>query len=185
MNNKVLLHICCGICAIEPAMSLAKEGFAVNGYFYNPNIHPFMEFQKRLKAVEIAAERLKARPELPEFNMIFDKEYGLLPFLRLVAGKEDVRCPVCYRMRLEKTAELAAENGYAFFSTTLLSSPHQNHGLLREIGDDTARQFNISFLYRDMRGLHEESKKKAKKMSLYNQQYCGCIFSEYDRYARE
>lgn len=181
MGERVLLHICCGICAIEPVRALREEGFAVTGLFYNPNIHPFMEFQKRLKAAKIAAERLK-------LEVSFDENYGLIPFLRFVVTNKAadfsprVRCEICYRMRLERTAEFAAKDKFPLFTTTLLSSPHQNQELLRKIGEEAGAKFGVKFLYRDMRALHEESKKKAKKMSLYSQQYCGCIFSEYERY---
>lgn len=175
MGERVLIHICCGICAIEPVRALREEGFAVTGLFYNPNIHPFMEFQKRLKAAKIAAERLN-------LEVSFDENYGLIHFLQSVVGKEDLRCSICYRMRLERTAELAAKDNFAYFTTTLLSSPHQNQELLRRIGEGVGAKFSAKFLYRDMRVLHEESKRKAKKMSLYSQQYCGCIFSEYERY---
>ena len=177
------MHICCGICAVEPVRALREEGFAVTGLFYNPNIQPFMEFQKRLKAAKLAAERL-------ELEVSFDENYGLIPFLRSVVAKQAadfsprVRCPICYRMRLERTAEFAAKDNFAFFTTTLLSSPHQNHELLREIGEEVGAKSGVKFLYRDMRALHEESKRKAKKMSLYSQQYCGCVFSEFERYSK-
>ena len=181
MGERVLIHICCGICAIEPVRALREEGLAVKGFFYNPNIHPFMEFQKRLKAAKIAAERLN-------LEVSFDENYGLIPFLRSMVTNEaadfspQVRCEICYRMRLEKTAEVAAKDKFAFFTTTLLSSPHQNQELLRRIGEEVGAKFGTTFLYRDMRTLHEESKREAKKMSLYSQQYCGCIFSEFERY---
>jgi predicted adenine nucleotide alpha hydrolase (AANH) superfamily ATPase len=181
MGQRVLIHICCGICAIEPVRALREEGFALKGLFYNPNIHPFMEFQKRLKAAKIAAERL-------ELEVSFDENYGLIPFLRSVVVREAAdfspraRCEICYRMRLERTAELAANDNFAFFTTTLLSSPHQDQELLCIIGEEVGTKFGAKFLYRDMRTLHEESKRKAKKMSLYSQNYCGCIFSEFERY---
>jgi predicted adenine nucleotide alpha hydrolase (AANH) superfamily ATPase len=127
-----------------------------------------------------------------------DDEYGLIPFIRKVlpvfereeeadrrsARPPSARCAVCYRMRLEKTAARAAEWGFEFFSTTLLVSPYQNHELVRETAEECGEKYAVRFLYRDFRPLFREGKARARDMELYMQKYCGCIFSEEERYLR-
>ncbi len=144
-------------------------------FFYNPNIHPLIEFRKRLKAFEVYAEREGLDAEL-------DSEYGLVRFLEQVGPTGSGRCPVCYRERLGRTARLAAERGADAFSTTMIASPHQDHDAIRAAGEQAAAEFGVAFLYEDLRGRAEHGRETARKLSLYRQQYCGCIFSEYERY---
>ncbi len=175
MGERLLLHVCCAHCAIGAFEALNSEGFEVKGYFSNPNIHPLIEFRRRLKAVKVARDRLKLEIDC-------DEEYGLRRFLKAVAGKEDARCPVCYSLRFEAACEKAAKEGFDLVTTTLFSSPHQDHELIACVGTQEAAKHGVEFLVRDFRLQSEKAHEKAKAMKLYSQQYCGCIFSEYERF---
>lgn len=171
----VLLHLCCGPCLLGIAQWLEEKGQQFCGYFYNPNIHPLIEFRRRLKAVKM----LKVEWGYP---IKIEEDYGLRPFLRRVVSAEDERCRRCYRMRLEQTARVAREENFDAFSTTLLGSPDQDHELVREVGDRLACEFGVEFFYRDWRSLYSVSHDEARRKRLYLQNYCGCIYSEYERF---
>ena len=172
---RVLLHTCCAVCLSGPCSALSREGKEVTPFFYNPNIHPFLEFRKRLKAVEVLAEAMKIPAR-------YDDTYDLELFFRTVLADLSDRCRLCYRLRLRQTALCAAETGVGAFATTLAASPHQKHDILREEGEQAADDFSVEFVYRDWRALHPENVESAKKRSLYRQQYCGCVWSEQERY---
>lgn len=161
---------------------LADDGHEVTAYFYNPNVHPLIEFRRRLKAINVLSERLGASE--PCFAALLCEEtYGLEPFLReAYAGAAPARCERCYEMRLAATARKARALGFDRFSTTLLVSPHQKHDLVRAVGQSTGEREGIEFHYVDFRPLFDDSHAAAKKLMLYLQSYCGCIFSEYERY---
>ena len=175
---KLLLHTCCAPCSIYCIDSLRKEGIEPTVYWYNPNIHPYMEYKER-------RDTLKQYAQLIQVQAIFEENYGLKEFCKNVIDNLDERCSTyCYRVRLEQTAQYAKENGYEAFSTTLLISPYQNHEELIKIGQEMAKKYNIQFLYRDFRHGFREGQAKARKLGLYMQKYCGCVFSEEDRYYR-
>jgi predicted adenine nucleotide alpha hydrolase (AANH) superfamily ATPase len=119
-----------------------------------------------------------------------DDEYGLRRFIgeaeradsNSADGDHSARCAACYKMRLEKTASRAAEWGYGSFSTTLLISPYQNHDLIRTIAEEYAKKYSVDFLYRDFRPHFREGQAGARNLGLYMQKYCGCIYSEEERY---
>ena len=170
---RVLLHICCAPCAIGAFEKLEEMGYEVKGYWYNPNIHPFTEYRRRKEEVEkLFGERT-----------IFD-EYDFTEYLRRVVGKENARCPVCYEMRLKRTAEKASEIGADLFTTTLLISPYQNLDLIREIGEDAGKKYGVPFLFLDMRDKFRESHRIAREKGIYMQKYCGCIYSEFERFSK-
>jgi predicted adenine nucleotide alpha hydrolase (AANH) superfamily ATPase len=172
---KVLLHVCCGLCLAGPVEALRAEGRGIKVFFHNPNIHPLIEFRRRLKSAAVAADALKA-------PILIDETYGLEAYLESVDWKGPKRCLDCYDMRLSETARKAVEGGFDEFTTTLLTSTHQDHKAIREAGKRAEERFGVSFLYRDWRGLCDASNDLAGRLSLYRQQYCGCIFSEYERY---
>ncbi|MDP6438458.1 MAG: epoxyqueuosine reductase QueH [Candidatus Brocadiia bacterium] len=171
---KVLLHTCCGACTIGPLEDLRGEGHEVTGYFYNPNIHPLLEFRRRLKAQKLLAERVK-------LAMSCEEDYGLREFLDRVDWRGPGRCADCYRLRLERAAAVAGERGFEAVTTTLLASAHQDHELVRSVGEGCAAA-GARFLYRDWRPLAQECPEQARRMGLYLQQYCGCMFSEFERF---
>ncbi len=174
----VLLHICCGPCAIEPFHRLQAAGHEVTGYFYNPNIHPLIEFRRRLKAVRVMQERLPIPVEC-------DSDYGLRCWMENAAwrGARTGRCASCYRLRLRQSAQRAAERGCKAFTTTLLASRQQDHALVKLTGEEAAEAAGVEFLYADWRKAAERSHERAREMRLYLQSYCGCIFSEQERFA--
>ncbi len=176
----ILLHICCGPCTIYPLKVLREKGWEVKGYFFNPNIHPYREFKERLKAVKELAE-------LKKLEVIYEKSYGLREFLKEVAPYYDYprRCEVCYYLRLAQTARIAKELGAKAFTTTILYSPYQLHLLVKEIGEALARTYGVSFYYEDFREGFKEGQDEAVALSLYRQSYCGCIFSEEERYYKK
>ena len=171
---RAVLHVCCAPCLVSTLPVFAERGDVVP-FFYNPNIHPLLEFRKRLRAVEVFAEREK-------LALVADRTYGLHRFLGLVEPDGSGRCDVCYRERLGRTAAHAVESGADAFSTTMIASTHQDHAAIRCAGEAAAAEAGVEFLYLDLRDRAAEGHALAKKMSLYRQQYCGCIFSEYDRY---
>ncbi|GJQ23343.1 hypothetical protein BIY37_12870 [Candidatus Brocadia sapporoensis] len=171
----LLLHICCACCLCAPLQELRKEGFAVTGLFYNPNIHPLLEFRRRLKALRVFQES-------DPLSVIYYEEYGLREYLKHVDHEGNDRCADCYTMRLRFTTVYAQENGFDAFTSTMLFSVYQNHEQLKIFSENLAREHGIDFIYRDYRALSECSHDIAKKKMIYRQGYCGCIFSEYERY---
>jgi predicted adenine nucleotide alpha hydrolase (AANH) superfamily ATPase len=151
--------------------SLREEGISPVLYWFNPNIHPFSEYRNRRDAlVRFAADE--------RLDLVMEDEYGLHSFIRGVYPDFEKRCPYCYRTRLEAAARYGAEQGFSHFSTTLLISPYQNHGLIRELGTALGEQYGLGFLYRDFRPLFRPGQQKARSLGLYMQKYCGCVFSE-------
>ena len=174
----VLLHLCCGPCTIFPLTALRAQGRSVQGYFYNPNIHPFREFRQRIASLE----DLALRTSLP---VEYEREYGLREYLRKVVFHEEERCLLCYRMRLEATAKKARELGAEGFSTTLLYSRYQRHEAIRALGEELAEQYGVAFLYEDFRTGWQKGIDASLEMGLYRQPYCGCIYSEQERYDKK
>lgn len=156
---------------------LLAEGHEVEAVFVNPNIHPSTEFERRLEAARSAAASAGVR-------IVHEDPYGLREFLRAVVFHEDERCRICYRMRLGRAAELAKALGHDAFTTTMLVSTQQDHAAIRAAGEEAAREQGVEFLYRDFRPRVMEGVRESKASGLYRQQYCGCVFSEWERYRR-
>ena len=140
-----LMHICCAPCANRPIAALREEGIGVTGFWFNPNIHPYTEYQARKHTLE---------------------EYA-----------KD-----CYQVRMEETARYAAEHGFDSFTTSLLISPYQNHEAIRATAQAMGARYGVEFLDRDFRPLFQAGQEFAREHGFYMQKYCGCIFSEEDRY---
>lgn len=176
---KLLLHTCCAPCSVYCIEELRTEKIEPTVYWYNPNIHPYKEYEAR-------RECLKEYTKLINIQAIFEEEYGLKEFCKNTISDLGNRCSnYCYRVRLEQTAKYAKENGYDSFSTTLLVSPYQKHEILKQIGEEIAKKYGIDFVYRDFRIGFREGQNKARELGLYMQKYCGCIFSEEDRYSKQ
>ncbi len=171
----ILLHICCGPCSVYPVDNLRENGASVTGFFYNPNIHPFKEFRRRLTTAELYSKQIG-------MTLISDKNYGLIKFLRAVVNRENQRCLYCYRERLTKTVQKAKEGGFDSFSTTLLYSKYQKHGKIIEICKELSKEYSLSFHYEDFREGWQAGINKSIDLNLYRQPYCGCIYSEQERY---
>jgi hypothetical protein len=177
--NKVrlLLHICCAPCLVVP-LKILKERFTLEGYFYNPNIHPFLEYRNRLEAVKDFCQKSGLRVNFPP--------YEVKNFFRRVNFKEEKyqRCPICWQLRLEKSACFAKDNGFDSFSTTLLISPYQDIRLIKEIGEKLGQAVGVKFYYEDFRPFFRDSLNQAKQEGMYCQRYCGCIYSEMERFQK-
>ncbi|HAI20996.1 MAG TPA: hypothetical protein DCM14_03755 [Clostridiales bacterium UBA8153] len=174
---RVLLHACCGPCAVYPLQWLREAGCQVTGFFYNPNIHPWREYARRARTME----RYAVLAGLP---LDKDTGYELEQYLAAVLTDPAVpgRCHTCYRLRLARAARAAREGGFTAFSTTLLASPFQHHQLVQKAGEEADRESGVAFLYRDFRVGWAEGMQGAKAAGLYRQSYCGCIFSEWERF---
>ena len=173
----ILLHTCCSNCALYPIRKFSQEGHKITGFWFNPNIHPYLEYKNRLESV-------RTLEALWNVDMIYKDEYGLLSFLRTVVGKEKERCTFCYTMRLEKTAYEAAQRGFDAFTTTLLISPYQDIDAIAEIGKEFSKSYNILFYFENLRSGFREARDMSKKLGLYRQKYCGCVYSEMERYQK-
>lgn len=172
-----MLHTCCGPCTIYPVDRLREAGFNVTAFWYNPNIHPFTEHRQRLEALHTLARAI----DLP---LIVFEGYDMIHYFRAVVGHEGERCSHCFRLRLKKTAGVAREKGFGAFTTTLLISPYQKHKLLQEVGEEVARERAIDFYYEDFRPGFRESHRRSRELNLYHQKYCGCIYSEWERFGK-
>jgi len=173
---RLLLHTCCAPCLLAPYASLISKRHKITGFFYNPNIMPYREFRRRLTAFKQYAEKEGIPANI-------DENYSLEFMLKNYLERGNLpRCRVCYDIRLRETARIASEKGFDGFSTTLTVSPFQDHELIKQAGEQAAEKYHVKFLYQDWRPEFRPSHEKAKKLGLYLQGYCGCIFSEEERY---
>ncbi len=171
----ILLHICCGPCGTYTIKRLREQGFEVRGFWYNPNVQPFTEHERRRECVRVYAEDI----DLP---MLWAEGYDMPAYFRAVAGHEALgeRCAICYRLRLERTARMAREQGFDAFTTTLLISPYQQQALIRDIGEELAREQGVAFYFENFRQGWGERGHMAREHEMYQQRYCGCVYSEWE-----
>ena len=172
---KILLHICCGPCGLYPSRTLRSAGHDVTGFFYNHNIHPYQEYARRL----CTAREMAEHEELP---LLVQDDYDLEVFLANVAQSPETRCSYCYASRLRAAAAIAGKLGFDAFSASLLYSRYQRHEEIRLLGEQISREYGVPFYYTDFRSGWQEGIRMSKEMDLYRQQYCGCIYSEKERY---
>jgi len=171
----ILLHICCAPCAISPLEELRKEGHRVGGFFYNPNIHPYSEYLKRKREVEMYSKETDLTVTYADYDL---EDY----FQHIVYNEAlESRCPVCWWLRIEKAAKFAKENGFDAFTTTLLGSIYQDQETIKAICEDIAKKLGLKFHYEDFRPGFKKAHDTAKAKGMYCQNYCGCIFSEKER----
>ena len=170
-----LMHICCAPCATRPIDVLRREGVGVTGFWFNPNIHPYTEYQARKSTLESYAREIGMK-------LIIGGTYDLRTFITNVADNIDGRCAYCYQVRMEETAKYAAQHGFDSFTTSLLISPYQKHDAIAATARAMGEKYGVEFLYRDFRPLFREGQEFAREHGFYMQKYCGCIFSEEDRY---
>lgn len=172
---KILLHICCAPCAIYPVKILQMDNLEIMGFYYRHNIHPFTECLRRQEALEFYANKINLR-------VIYQEGYDLEGFIQKIVFRESQRCSICCHARLKATALMAKRGKYDYFSTTLLYSKFQKHDEIRSIGEAVGRSVGVQFFYRDFREGWTEGVDTSKRLGLYRQQYCGCIYSEKERY---
>jgi len=172
---KILLHICCAPCAIYPVSILRNEGMEVMGFFYRHNIHPFTECIKREDTLKNWADQI-------DLKVIYQEGYDLEGFLQKMTFRENNRCRICYHDRLTSTALMAKHGKFDYFSTTLLYSKFQNHDMIRSIGEAAGKKAGVGFYYHDFRKGWKQGIEDSKQLGMYRQQYCGCIYSEKERF---
>ena len=175
-KSKILLHICCGTCALYPYF-LLKQDFDITFFYYNPNIHPEEEYIKRLKCVKMISKKYS----IP----LAVGKYEVKKWFRLTRDLKDEpeggsRCSLCFRMRLDKTADTAKKQGFDLFGTTLTISPHKNYKIINSLGLELASKKGINFYQANFKKLDGFKKtiQLSKELNLYRQNYCGCIYSK-------
>lgn len=183
LNHKptLLLHSCCAPCSSAVLERISKY-FSITILFYNPNITDYEEYLKRKEELKRLIKDVNYQIEIMDCD--YDKEKFIEMALGLEDKKEgDIRCYKCYKLRLEKTAMLAKENNFDYFTTTLSISPYKNSKWLNEIGEELANKYNINYLYADFK--KKNGYKRSIELSniyhLYRQDYCGCIYSKVER----
>lgn len=245
----VLLHMCCGPCAVAVIEELVKKGHEVTGFFFNPNIHPLSEYMRRREAAAQTAKyydipivfgdalpyeeqqwdmaafclsgterhgnelvgipvanpadgligsRHDRRVDVPDHYTCSDeaqKTTSILeelppavnpvPWLKMIHGRELKRCPLCWASRLRQTARYAERHEFEAITSSLLYSRYQDHELLKKQGTNFAKVHNLAFIYADYRELWQYGIDRSKELNLYRQPYCGCMLSEYERYAKK
>ncbi|OQY01683.1 MAG: hypothetical protein B6I26_03550 [Desulfobacteraceae bacterium 4572_130] len=172
---KILLHVCCAPCSIYPIKVLKKKEMDIVGFFFRHNIHPFTECIKRENTLKKYADDI-------DLKVIYQKDYNIENFIQSVVFREQKRCRSCYYARLIASAKIAKKGKFDGFTSTLLYSKFQNHELIYDIGKSIEKKYGIKFIYKDFRMGWEKGIKESKKLSMYRQQYCGCIYSEKQRY---
>ena len=176
--ESVLLHSCCAPCLVCCVDALRREGLEPTSLWFNPNVHPYQEYRARRDA-------LLGYGALAGLEVRVLDGYGLRDFVRAVADDVDGRCARCYAIRLGAAAKYAAENGFRAFTSSLLVSPYQNRELLLRTGEEATRRHGVEFLGLDFRPGFREGQARARALGLYMQKYCGCVFSEEDRWQKQ
>jgi epoxyqueuosine reductase len=183
----LLLHTCCGPCASATIPLWTGRVEEVTGFFFNPNIHPLLEWQRRLTGAQDVAARTG-------IEMVYDPQYDPAAWFAAIApegdrneagtdpGPHPARCRRCIGQRLDRAAQEAVSRGCEAFSTTLSISPYQDHDAIRETGLEAAARHDVEFLYEDLRPLYGESRRLCREWGVYSQKYCGCLISEWERY---
>ncbi|MDR0600376.1 MAG: epoxyqueuosine reductase QueH [Treponema sp.] len=188
-RTRLLLHVCCAPCSAGAIPFLEEEGLRPSLFWYNPNIHPWTEYKARRDA-------LAAYAGIRGLPLIMEDVYGLREFVAALgggAGREpaggpaegfsrEARCPRCYRSRMERTVAAARAGGFDAFCSTLFISPYQDHELLRKTAEAAAERYGVRLFYRDFRPGFRRGQGEARRLGLYAQKYCGCLFSEEERY---
>ena len=179
-RKKLLLHACCAPCS-SYVLEYLTEYFDIDLFYYNPNISPYSEYEKRISELK----RLIMEMPLSGETAIIDGKYDPERFAAIANGLETLpeggeRCFKCYRLRMDETAKTAAEQGYDYFTTTLSISPHKNAEKINEIGQELEQEYGVKYLYADFK--KKEGYKRyiqlSREYGLYLQNYCGCIYSK-------
>ncbi len=173
--ESLLIHACCANCLLYPLKVLEGQFQRIMVFWYNPNIHPYQEYKRRLDAMKQLEERWNLR-------VIYRDTYPIEEWLQAVVFREEKRCLYCYHERLLATAQVAKRGNFSHFTTTLLYSKQQRHEIIKEIGESIGRRYGVKFFYQDFREGWKEGIRLSKGLGLYRQQYCGCIYSEKERY---
>ncbi len=172
------MHICCANCSLYPIKTLTEKGVSVTGLWFNPNIHPYAEYSMRLNAVTQFQKAWGLSIDYIDY-------YGIKEFIQRTGNGGENRCNVCYEMRLDKTAQKAREIGADCFTTSLLISPYQKFDVIINIGREMEKRHSVEFFIEDFRPGWKQGVELSKELGLYRQKYCGCIYSEMERYLKK
>jgi predicted adenine nucleotide alpha hydrolase (AANH) superfamily ATPase len=172
------MHICCSNCCIYPLENYLSRGIDIKGLWFNPNIHPYTEYSLRLEA-------LRKLQKIWDLEVEYFDDYALDDFLKSVVGTGGGRCEICYSLRLEKTAHTAKKMGLGGFTTSLLASPYQKFDVIIKIGETIGKKYGLPFHAEDLRKGWNLSRGLSQEFGLYRQKYCGCIYSEMERYEKK
>jgi epoxyqueuosine reductase len=172
---RLLLHTCCGPCASATVPFWRQRGVEVTGFFFNPNVHPLLEWRRRATGARDVAEATG-------IEMVEDPAYDPAAWFASVVPGEGSRCRRCIGQRLMRAAEEALALDCAAFSTTLSISPYQDHEAIRAAGTEAGERYDVEFLYQDLRPRYAESRRLSREWGIYRQKYCGCLVSEWERY---
>lgn len=172
----ILIDTCCGPCALLALRLFSPPQYEAHFLFYNPNVHPFREYRRRLESFE----ELMSQEKLPYTVVPYEPE----EWIRAVAFREESRCELCYRLRLRKAADIALEEGFEAITTTLFASPYQDHEMATLLGNSICRSRGLEFAAWDGREGYYDAIASARERGLYTQPYCGCLLSERERYDR-
>ncbi len=178
----LVVHTCCAPCLTIPEARLSSK-FDIVSYYYNPNIHPFTEHRARLESLEKFAKLKNIRLIAEKPDYLLTKKFIKAQLANDENGKRE-RCNFCYDERLRRTVEYARANGYEFFTTSLLTSPYQYHDDIKALCERLAKEYGIKFVYEDFRKEYARSIELCREYGIYRQKYCGCVFSEYERYLK-
>lgn len=188
----LLIHTCCAPCLSGSRIPFEEEGLDLTAYWFDPNIQPFSEHQKRLHTLEryLFLQPMEYRVEkgYQQNRYLFDqienlRDNDIIPNKELMNQDERrTRCRYCYDKRAFRTARYAKENGFERITTTLLLSKYQNHEDIRSSFKEASETLGLEFLYKDLRKNWKDSLEASGKYELYRQRYCGCVFSEHERY---
>jgi len=175
-KNKIILHACCAICSGYPVSYLKDAGYQVIVYFYNPNIYPAVEYQRRLEAQRTLCRALDVE--------LVEAQYNPEEFYLVAKGLENepekgARCDKCFELRLRKTAEYAKSCGVKEFTTSIVISPHKNFQKLTCIGQKIAKEYGLNYQAIDFKKKDGflKTNKISRELGLYRQNYCGCVYA--------
>lgn len=172
---KLLLHICCGPCASGAVPWWKSNADELLCFFFNPNIHPLLEYRRRLAGARDVCE-------LSDIDVVVDESYDPAGWFASVLTADTSRCRACIAQRLERAALEAIAQGCDAFSTSLSISPWQDHDAIETEGRRAGALHGLEFLYRDLRPLYEDTRRVSREWGIYRQKYCGCLVSEWERY---
>lgn len=180
-RGTLLLHACCGPCSLYPVQWLKEAGWRVTLVYANPNIHPLSEYLRRREALVECAARL----EVPVLwrDDLWDVQGWLRHAVAAGVDTKPARCLWCYASRLRCVADMA--QGYDAFSSTLLYSRYQRHEDIARLGAVEGQRVGVPFFYHDFREGWQQGIDMAKEYAIYRQPWCGCVYSEAERYEKK
>lgn len=170
MDKKLLMHLCCAPCATYPVKSLREQGYELSAYFYNPNIQPAKEYDRRLENVKIFSEKYN----LP---LVIEGQSDEALWRSFKSDEKKDHCRICYNLRMDNAAKHCKAIGLEQFTTVLTVSPWQDHEAIKLAGEAAALRHGVQFIYMDFRDGYREGQEMAKADGLYRQRYCACIYS--------